>query len=225
MRAEYPALYRDVRAEERTVIENDGKQLRMVVRGVEFVGDDFDGLKPALDLTDPRLESFTIYHMDLCGCYLECTIPVPVSSSADIVDGQLLVQLELGFPRPGGNKGIDREVLKLRLSVGDATLWSQGKSGWFEDELLDIQRALPEAMYMKACINCAFSDYSPVGNGLFGCMACFRDNKEAYLRVANKRPFDKVAFFQIWATRTEFVQETYLCPEFERRQPGSGYRG
>jgi hypothetical protein len=26
-------------------------------------------------------------------------------------------------------------------------------------------------------------------------------------------------------TMTEFVQETCLCPEFEKRAPGTGYRG
>ena len=34
----YPARYHDALGEEQTIIENDGKQLRMVVRGVEFVG-------------------------------------------------------------------------------------------------------------------------------------------------------------------------------------------
>jgi hypothetical protein len=75
-------------------------------------------------------------------------------------------------------------------------------------------------MYLKACINCAFSDYSPCGHGLFGGLACFRDNKQAYLSVQTKRDL-----FEIWSTMTEFVQETFLCSEFERRAPGAGYRG
>ncbi len=32
-------------------------------------------------------------------------------------------------------------------------------------------------------------------------------------------------FFEIWDRMTGVVQETYLCPEFERRRPGTGYRG
>ena len=73
---------------------------------------------------------------------------------------------------------------------------------------------------MKACINCAFSDYSPVGHGLFGGLACFRGNKAGYRGVTSKG-----GLFKIWDTMTEFVQETYLCPEFEKRAPGTGYRG
>ncbi len=225
MHAEYPATYRDAHGEERTIIENDGKELRMLLRGVEFVGNYFDDFEPKLDLADPHLASFTFGYGMLCGHFLECTIPLPVVSGGDVVDAQLLMQLDRGYPRSGGNDRKDREPLKLCLTIGDTSFWSQGKSRWFEDELLDIQRALPENTYMKACINCAYSDYAPGGNGIFGCMACFRGNKVEYLRVAKKRPFDKAAFFRVWATRTEWVQETYLCPEFERRPPGIGYRG
>jgi hypothetical protein len=31
--------------------------------------------------------------------------------------------------------------------------------------------------------------------------------------------------FRAWGTMTAFVQETFLCPEFERRSPDTGYRG
>ncbi|HSY47275.1 MAG TPA: hypothetical protein VLC46_00525 [Thermoanaerobaculia bacterium] len=73
---------------------------------------------------------------------------------------------------------------------------------------------------MRACINCLHSDYSPYGHGLFGYMTCFRNRKAEYLRVKSKDDFWKVHdHFE------EMVQETYLCPEFERRVPGTGYRG
>lgn len=69
-------------------------------------------------------------------------------------------------------------------------------------------------------MSCAFSDYHPVGNGLFGCLACFRDNKQQYLAAQ-----DKYALMNLWDTHTEYVQETYHCDEFEKRKPGTGYRG
>jgi hypothetical protein len=127
-------------------------------------------------------------------------------------------RLELGNPAPNG--GLDREHLTLELRLGGRTYQSSGRSGWFEDEMLDVQGQLPPGTYLRACITCAYSDYSPIGHGLFGGMACFRDNKAEYLAVRSKADL-----FRIWGTMTEFVQETYLCPEFERRQPGTGYRG
>jgi hypothetical protein len=106
------------------------------------------------------------------------------------------------------------------LKFEDQTLTSGGWSGWFEDELLDLQRQLPPGAYLKACINCAYSDYNPYGHGMFGCLACFRGNKAGYWAVGGKRDL-----LLVRDTMTEYVQETYLCPEFERRHPGTGYRG
>lgn len=62
----YPARYQDVYGAEDTIIDNDGKRLRMLVRGVEFVGTDFDALDSTLDPADPRLTSFTLYAGSLC---------------------------------------------------------------------------------------------------------------------------------------------------------------
>jgi hypothetical protein len=72
----------------------------------------------------------------------------------------------------------------------------------------------------KACICCAWSGYSPAGSPFFGGLACFRDNKDGYRQVRDKRDL-----FNIWQSRTEYVQETYLCGEFEPRGPDRGDGG
>lgn len=82
------------------------------------------------------------------------------------------------------------------------------------------QEALPEGVSLKACLSCAFSDYSVYGHALFGNMPCFRDQKAAYLAVR-----DKDGYMDMMDGFTEMAQETYLCIEFERRKPGTGYRG
>jgi hypothetical protein len=132
--------------------------------------------------------------------------------------GALTVELTLGGPTPNGQ--LDREQLRLALVYGGRRWESPGTSGWFEDELLGIQAQLPDGVFMRACINCLYSDYSPYGHGLFGCMMCFRNLKAEYLKVTTKDEF--------WSVHDRCdrqVQETYLCPEFERRVPGTGYRG
>jgi hypothetical protein len=204
--------------EERTTILNDGKTLTMVVRGVRFQGNDFDGFEPQ-DVSDPAmLRSFTFLHGSLCFCTIEADIPVPVMTPSGAVEGSLTFELELGEPLRTGQMG--RERLKLRLAVNGQTFSSEGRTGWFEGEMLDLQGKLPPGTFMKACINCAFSDYSPYGHGLFGGLACFRGKKAGYRAVTGKDDL-----FAVWDTMTEFVQETHLCPEFERRAPGTGYRG
>jgi len=79
---------------------------------------------------------------------------------------------------------------------------------------------LPRDILLKACISCAFSDYHPAGSGLSGTLACFRDNKAAYLQVPGKQDL-----FDVWHSLTEFVRETHLCPHYARRSPHAGYRG
>jgi hypothetical protein len=78
--------------------------------------------------------------------------------------------------------------------------------------MLDVQGQLPPGTHLRVCITCAYSDYSPAGHGLFGGLACFRGNKAEYLAVRSKADL-----FRVWGTMTGFVQETYLCPEFDRR--------
>ncbi|HEY1548283.1 MAG TPA: DUF6304 family protein [Kofleriaceae bacterium] len=205
----YPGRYRDARGAEAIEIANDGHTLRTRIRGIELAGTDFDALGTVDDVTRAGL---VLGHGSLCACELTWTMPIALDQGET---GSLEAHLVLGSPDATG--GIDREQLQLSLTCTRGTFRSAGTSGWFEDELLDLHKQLPS---IRVCINCAFSDYSPAGHGLFGGLACFRDNKDAYRAVTGKQQL-----FQIWETMTEFVQETFVCGEFERRRPGAGYRG
>ena len=213
----YPATYSDAHGSETTTIANDSETLRLSLRGVEFVGRDFDSLEPT-GAPPKQLQRVRLNQGCLCSCRIECRIPVPVHERGKLSDGSLAVELALGDPAP--NSGLDREQLRIVLEYDDQRFVGPGTSGWFEDELLAIQLRLPEGVYIKACINCLYSDYSPYGHGLFGCMMCFRHLKAEYLKVTTKKEF-----WSVHGRQDRFVQETYLCPEFERRIPGTGSRG
>ena len=133
--------------------------------------------------------------------------------------------LDLGAPTA---HSLAHERLSLALVWTSASgsrqyIAAQDNGGWFETALLDLQaqlRTLPEPLSIKACISCQYSDYSPYGNGLFGSMLCFRNIAAEYSQVTDKASF--------WAVHDRFerqVQETYLCPQFALRKPGTGYRG
>jgi hypothetical protein len=211
----YDGTYSDARGREAIALTNDGATLRVTIRGVEFEGSDFDGLSPVDGSTE--LAGFTLRRGELCACSFAFDIPIPVIADEVEIAGKLHVELDLGQPAPNG--GLDREQLKLTLEYGEHRVASAGSSGWFEDELDDIQRQLPESVFMKACISCLYSDYSPYGHGLFGGMMCFRNIKAEYLQVKSKRDL-------LWlqGRQDRLVQETYLCPEFARRVRGTGYR-
>ena len=196
MTTTYQARYKDSFGEEAVMILNDGETLTMCVRGVRFRGNDFDGFEPQ-DVSDSaQLASFTFLHGCLCFCVIHADIPVPVVTPTGIVDGLLTFELELGEPLPRGQ--MDRERLMLQLRFDGQRFSSKGSSGWFEGEMLDIQGQLPSGTFMKSCINCAFSDYSPAGHGLFGCLACFRGNKAGCRCVSCKKDL-----FAVWATMTD----------------------
>jgi hypothetical protein len=212
----YPVKYRDEFGAEITTIENDGKSLRMILRDTEFQSSMIDDWEAVTEI--PQSVSFPLHYGNLCSYVLDLEIPVFVFENNNILPGMLQVHLELG--NPIGNRGLDREDLQLELIFNGRSFRSCGKHGWFEDELLEIHQSLPQGTYLKSCFNCAFSDYSPYGSGIFGCMACFRNTKQEYLALTGK-----AAFFELQDRISEQVQETYLCPEFEKRIPNTGYRG
>ena len=217
MNVTYPAIYRDQSGEEKTIIDNDGKQLKMTVHQVTFIGTDFDSLEPVIPLNHPSLQQFSLAHGALCNCEIECDMPIRMGGGT-VPHGNLHVHLKLGPLQPKGS--IKYEKLHLRLDYGKQKYFSCGEHGWFDDEMAEIEQNLPDSIYMQCCYSCAFSDYHPAGYGLFGSLFCFRDNKEGYLQVK-----DKFDLMRIWDTGTEFVQETDLCAAFEKRKSGTGYRG
>ena len=186
MNADYPTRYRDRHGEVATVIHNDGKCLSMTVRGVEFGANDLDDFEPLGAVEAAAATPFPLHNGSLCSCDIEFEMPLAAVVRGEAAEGVLSVRLELGDPRPPPTGGLDWTVLTLALSIDGQVYRSAGTSGWFEDELLDLHRQLPEGVAMKACITCAFSDYSPYGHGLFGDLACFRDNKAGYLACRGK---------------------------------------
>jgi len=216
--ASYPGTYVDQGGRETLQFLNDGTTLATTIRGVRFAGPDFDALAPNAATPADQLRLFTLNNGDLCACKFNFEIPLPVMAHSRPGSGILQVELELG--KPTANGGIDQEHLQLSFAHGDSVVSSSGSSGLFECELLELQSRLPEGVYLKACINCLYSDYSPYGQGLFGSMLCFRNIKEEYLRVTSK-----AEFWAVHGRQDRQVQETFLCEQFQLRIAGTGYRG
>lgn len=212
----YPAVYRDQHGSESTIIYNDGRNLTMRVRDVDFSGTSFDDFAPA-DETNPQdPRTFTLNHNELCDCELSWQMPIVLTTP----DGGKLATLEclLKLGKPASNGGIFLESLKITLTYGEMSFSAAPND--FEDVLLKIQRQLPAGYSLRSCITCAFSDYDPLGTRTFGDLACFRNMKDAYRNVKSKHDL-----FEIWSLQAGKVQETYLCPEYEPRKPNTGYRG
>ena len=217
-----PARYYDKRGIEDALIESDGRGLILTVRGVRFEGRSFDSLSIIQDesnLRHPSVVTFSLRGDDLVSYSLECCIPITVQVDGKMEQAQLQMRLGTEFMTEKMKVGGYTD-LELELIAGHTSYKARSKEGWFEESLIQLKSMLPPNVQLICCFNCAFSDYSPYGNGMFGDMACFRDNKGAYLGVEGKGEI-----FDVWDTMTEFVQETYLCSEFYEREPNTGYRG
>src|ERR1039457_3061420 len=159
MEWKYPTTFSDRWGSEVTTMYNDGATLSVVLRGVQFSGKDFDMLKPDPQTPNALLDKFTLNLGRLCGCTFDMKIETPVLARDKEQRGSLAAHLELGKRTDSG--GIDRESLRLSLRVDGNAYSSDGTTGWFEGELLSLQRALPVGMALKTCFTCAHSDYSP----------------------------------------------------------------
>jgi hypothetical protein len=151
---------------------------------------------------------------------LECDIPMPVAFDDEVLDGLLHVRLELGDPRMDRRGGIDRINLLLTLTIADKAFHSCGHHDSFDEELQEIEAALPDEMYLRCCHYCTCSDYGPIGNAIFGEMYCIKD--EPALRSTLRSKSD--LFRKTLDPHAVIVRETYLCPEFTPGKPGPIYK-
>ena len=217
MASTWPGYYTDSRGRDAIVMKAKGASLSAEIRGVTFTGSDFDNLQPPASIDGTA--AFATHYGMLTDYELAWEMPVQVVRGGTELAATLRCQLVLASPTAAGSRAV--EELTLSLSVpGDEPVAGARPYGFFEDALADIQRQLPPGTVLKACVSCALSDYHPAGSGLSGSLACFRNNKTAYLEVSGKNEL-----LQVWDTRTEFVRETHLCPDYARRGAHAGYRG
>lgn len=211
----WPGRYTDRHGSEELVLESDGRELiRTTIRGVRFEGETMDTLGALSgDLPEPM---FTFVEGDLFDCLLEWGLTMPVEFGAL---GERIATvdcaLQLGYPGAG-------ELLTVTLRL-DGHTYTVGPLYDFEDALHKIACALPRETRLKACIACAWSDYHPVGHSLMTGLACFRGAKDVYRRCDGKKGPNGI--LTIWPEHTEFVQETWVCEQFEHRTSDRGYRG
>ena len=112
----YPTRFTDEWGTEATMIRNDGTNLSVTLRGVQFSGPDFDMLEPVADTPKGSLTKFTLSAFScLCECVLDVEIETPVLFGDEEKKGVLTAHLELGKPSASG--GLDRESLQLSLRL------------------------------------------------------------------------------------------------------------
>lgn len=181
-------------------------EIRTEVRGQTVAGGDFDALEIDAAVAQEKALVTDAYDT-LTGCLLSGDLPCTLATGGARVAGTVHFALDL---RTHG-----QEALELSVDVQGEMF--RVTDEWFEDGLLRLSAALPHGTELVCCITCLYSDYRPGGHGLTG-MSCHREAKVQYLAVRSKADYWGVPV-------TEDVPEFYLCPDYQRRVPGTGYRG
>jgi hypothetical protein len=195
-----------------------GYEIETMIRGVTLWGHGFDDLEPH----DPdRAIAAGLPLSRLSGELADCTIKGDLPGTVEVEGQRSPAVITFTLTLLGDDRGPEHQYpspknLHLSLIVADQRY--DVDDDWFEDGVLQLDKAASRAgVTLVCCFTCLYSDYSPAGHGMLG-MHCHRGARERYLAVRSKRDYWGVPV-------TEDVMETYLCREWERRVPGTGYRG
>jgi hypothetical protein len=228
----YKGLYKDSLGTLEIGIENNSITLVTKIDGVVFSGSEFDDLSVdnKSKYTDKQLARFTflktpIYQTDrfietLCNCQIEIVVPQVIIDKFNDIQfySDLKIEISLGNVRnetPGTR--IEYEKVTLSLSIADKVFTDT--SDYFGSSFDKIHDQIRDKYQLKNCYGCMYGDYSVYGQGVFGTMLCFRNQKAEYSKVTNKDEYMELA------PPYRHVQEIYCCDQYEIRKKGVGYRG
>lgn len=225
--AKYEAVFKDKFGTDSIIIQNDFEELFFELRGVKFQGislDYFD-LVEHENYSKEQLNQFSLNKLsnqkcisyELCGYELEFAIPTTFFDvqTKKYLQSQIQFRIKTGYPK--GNGGIDYLSMNLKIEIKNEVF--EAGSDYFEMAADKIENQLKGKYKMRNCFGCNYSDYSVYGQGMFGSMLCFANQKTAYLKVKSKLEYMNLS------THKRSVQETFDCEDFEFRGENIGYRG
>lgn len=145
---------------------------------------------------------------------IEVDMPVSAVVAGEARPGTLHVRCDLRRDR-----GPDGVVLSMRWTGEGAEVAAHSRHGWFEEALADLQQALPEGAFLRACGVCKWADLGP-HQGIFGGVACYRRDKAGLLAL-RARPGLRAKWPWL-ELDAESVPETHLCEEFQTAARSGG---
>lgn len=213
----YTATYQDKRGAEEVIFKSNGSELYTTIRGVNFSGGDFEQLTAdKIDETLFDYEMFADGSGDITNFQLKITFPIQLYNSLtnQVSTENLKALIVVGEYTT--IEGLDHELNGLILTTSFGEFVVQKKLEWMEDALIMLQNQLPKHIYIKTCLSCKFSNYHPVGNGMFGSMCCFKNFKNELEQVSSK--YDLMDLWTDERIKNQslfFVQETFYCDEHQ----------
>ncbi len=210
----YPIRYIDKFGIEETEIISDGSTMHLILRGIEFKGSNFEALEGNVDKSKFQYEMYQDGSGDLTNFRLEITFPVKIYHENKIVTEKIKFNIEVGEDLE--IKGLESIVNSVELDSSFGIFKSNKKVEWFEDAIIEIQNMLPDKVQIKTCLSCKYSNYHPIGNGMYGSLYCFNKIKSKLSAINDK--FDLMDLWTNEAVENKEifnVQETFDCPNHQ----------
>jgi hypothetical protein len=212
MTLEYPTEYKDRRGTEFSKFITDGESMKIVLRGIEFVGHFWELTPIAKQAENAKLLFDLNEKGELIGI-------MDYSIGANPPAYSLKVQVPIKIVTHERNE-IDAKI-DFRINPHKIDFIINGKQHEFEKPNFEYglshkYTSSLKISHIKCCINCKYGEYSPYGNEEYGDMMCFKSCKEAWLKVGYQG-LKESGNWEKLNSRTR-TQEAYWCSEFELKE-------
>ncbi|CAM5729603.1 hypothetical protein GCM10010253_13880 [Streptomyces badius] len=131
--------YRDNKGSDAVVLTTDGQRIRIRIRGADFEGESFDGLRPVAGVP-PENGTFGLRDGALTDCVLEWDRPLPVLVAGTLRHATLSCLLSLRRAEPD---------LHLALHLDGAVYESARAERDFAGALAAVERILPDDVSLQ----------------------------------------------------------------------------
>jgi len=201
----YPTTYIDNFGREESSFVSDGMSLKIQLRNHTFTGQNFDSLELKVAEKDTN-SNFSFNEYDsLTNCCFKIKIPIKLKRNSEILDAILSIEIVLE-----NSKYPLIKIFELTFDNNRFDLQNGKETGmWFETQMAQLQRLLPQNIKINSCIFCAYSNYWVAGSDSFGTLLCFKNIKDKIVAVKNKNEYVDIA-----ENNSVSTQETFWCSEF-----------
>lgn len=131
--------YRDNKGSDAVVLTTDGQRIRIRIRGADFEGESFDGLRPVAGVP-PENGTFGLRDGALTDCVLEWDRPLPILVAGTLRHATLSCLLSLRRAEPD---------LHLALHLDGAVYESARAERDFAGALAAVERILPDDVSLQ----------------------------------------------------------------------------
>ena len=198
----YSVTYKDKFGKEETEIYSNGSILNISLRGIKFEGIDFESFEGTIDKNKFEYVLYENGSAYLTNYELIIVIPINIVRNGKELIGNIMAFIAIEH---------NRSVVRLKLESGFGTFENEKEYGDFEGAIIEIQKKLPDNTKIKTCLSCKYSNYHPVGNGMFGELYCFKNLKEETKKICNKNDLMDIWDKGMESKKIFNVQEIFVC--------------